>query len=125
MQFRDFRSSTDDQLPSFNLDEYAAIDHFWSAMAKVEIVTDLETLRFGTLARLAIILPLSNVDPERLFSMVRKISTEQRRQLDPSTVRDLLSVKINNDSNCYDNKSLMTDSLLSSARSATQRMQKD
>ena len=44
---------------------------------------------------------------------------EQRSQLDPSTVCDLLSVKINNDYPCYDSKSLMTNDLL---KSATRRM---
>ena len=54
--------------------------------------------------------------------MVRKIETDQRKQLDTSTVCDLLSVKLNNDAPCYDSgKSLITPSLILSARSATRR----
>ena len=33
--------------------------------------------------------------------MERKIETEERTQLDPSTVSDSLSVKLNNDGPCY------------------------
>ena len=108
---QDFRALSDHQLPPYNLDEATAIIHFWAAMAEVKLVTDICTLHFGILSRLAkvlLVLPHSNADPESLFSMIRKISTEQRLQLDPSTVSDLLSVKINNDHPCYDNKSLTT-----------------
>ena len=125
MQFRDFRAASDDQLPPFDPHETAAIDHFQAAMAEVPLVTDLDTLRCGVLSVLAkvlLVLPHSNADPERLFSMIRKIDTEQRKLLDPSTVCDLLSVKVNNDHPCYDNKSLTTHSLLSSAKSSTQRL---
>ena len=100
MQFRDFRAASDDQLPPFDPHETAAIDHFWAAMAEVPLVTDLDTLRFGvlsTLAKVLLVLPHSKADPERLFSMIRKIDTEQIKLLDPSTVCDLLSDKVNND----------------------------
>lgn len=70
------------------------MDHFWAAMAEVRTVTDQDNFRFGMLSKLAkvlLVLPHSNVDPERLFSMVRKIDTELRQNLDPSTICDLLS----------------------------------
>ena len=124
MEFQDFCASSDDQLPPFHLDETAAIDHFLAAMGEVKLVTDLCTLRFDILSKLAkvlLVLPHSNADPERLLSTFQ-ISTEQRSQLDPSTVCDLLSVKINNDYPCYDSKSLMTNDLLSTAKSAARRM---
>ena len=35
-------------------------------------------------------------DPERLFSMIGKVDTSQRSGLLPSTVRNILSVKIQN-----------------------------
>ena len=66
-------------------------------MAKVHSVMNLEVRRFGILSEFApvlLILPHLNADPERLFSMVRKIQTEERGQLDPFTVCDLLSVMI-------------------------------
>ena len=56
---------------------------------------------------------------ERLFTMVRKIETEERSQLDKSTVCDLLTVKINNDNPCYSNQELINDNMLSMAKSAT------
>ena len=47
-----------------------------------------EDVRFGVLslsAKNLLILPHSKADPERLFSMVRKVQTKIRRSLDPST----------------------------------------
>ena len=74
------------------------VDHFWATMAEQKNITDSASLRFGTLAQLAktlLVLPHSNAEPDRLFSMVRKFETEQRKRLDPSTVCDLPSTKIN------------------------------
>ena len=93
-------------------------------MAEQKAITDSASLRFGTLSQLAkmlLVLPHSNADPERLFSMVRKIETEQRKRLDPSTVCDLLSTKINNDTVCYDNNHLMSRAFLKSVKTATRR----
>ena len=53
--------------------------------------------------------------------MVKKIETDQRKQLDPSTVCDLLSVKINNDNPCYSNRPLIIPTMLISAKTATRR----
>jgi len=75
MEFRDYRASPIDQLPTFDPKEGGAIDHFWAAMAKVHSVMNLEVYRFGVLSHFAqvlLILPHSNADPEHLFSMVRK-----------------------------------------------------
>ena len=124
MEFCDFRASTLDELPSFDPKEAGAIDHFWAAMAKVPSVMDSEIYRYSALSKFAqtlLILPHSNADPERLFSMVRKIETEERRKLDPSTVCELLSVKINNDTPCYSNEHLIDDDMLLKARSATRK----
>ena len=44
--------------------------------------------------------------------MVRKIETEQRKHLDPSTVRDLLSIKLNNYTPCFENEHLMSKDML-------------
>ena len=124
MESSDYRTASDDQLPNFDSQSYAAIDHFWVAMAEVHTVTDLDTLRFGMLSKLAkvlLVLPHSNADPERLFSMVRKIETELRRNLDPSTVCDLFSIKVNSDQPCYDSKHLITESLIARAKTATRR----
>ena len=53
--------------------------------------------------------------------MVGKIETDQRKHLDVSTLCDVLSVKINNDNLCYDNQTLITPAMISSAKSATMR----
>ena len=120
-EFRDYRAALDSELPEVSADAHAALDHFWAAAAEVRSVTDSETYRFGTLAQLAkilLVLPHSNADPERL---VRKIETDQRKLLDVSTLCDLLSVKINNDNPCYDNQALITPHMISSTKSATMR----
>ena len=59
------------------------------------------------IGKVLLVLPQSNVDPERLSGMVQKITTKQRSQLDPSTVCGLLSLTLNTSYPCYDNKSLM------------------
>ena len=120
MEFQDFRASSDDQLPPGNLDEPAAIDHFWGAMGEVKLVTDLCTLRFDILSKLAKVLdvlPHSNADLERLFSMVRNISTQQRSQPPLCVIYLVLRLTMTTLS-----KSLMTNNLLSTAKSATRRM---
>ena len=117
-EFRDYRAALDIELPEVSADMPAALDYFWAAVAEVHSVTDSETCRFGTLARLAkilLVLPHSNADPERLFSKVRKIETDQRKLLDVSTLCDLLSVKLNNDNPCYDNQALITPRMISRA----------
>ena len=124
MEYLDYRSCTDDELLSFIPQSDAAIDHFWADIRDMKTVKDLETLRFEKLSLLAkalLVLPHSKADPERLFSMVRKIYTELRRQMDPSTLSSLLSVKVNNDNPCYLNQELMSDAFVTSAKSATQR----
>ena len=65
---------------------------------------DSSQKRFSNLVQLCkilLVLPHSNADPERLFSMVQKVETDQRGSLKPSTVRDLISVKMNTDPACF------------------------
>jgi hypothetical protein len=123
MDYLDYHSCTEDELPVFDPRSDAAIDHFWADIGDMKTVANLETLRFGKLSQLAkvlLVLPHSNADPERLFSMVRKIYTELRRQMDPSTLSSLLSVKVNHTNPCYLNDSLMSDTFIASAKLATQ-----
>ena len=126
MEYRDYRACSDEQLPTVgSLDQgSAAIDHFWYEMAQLKSVTDLSCYRFGTLSLLAkclLVLPHSNADPERLFSMVRKIETDQRKRLDPSTICAVLNAKINNDNPCYNNEYLVSPNFLASVKTATRR----
>ena len=79
-------------------------------MAKVVSIFNLELFHFQVLSSFALILlvlPHSNADAAQLFSMVRKIETEECQQLDPSTVCNLLSAKINNNKPYYSNAHLI------------------
>ena len=42
MEFRDYRTSSLDNLPKFDPKEHRAIDHSWAAMAKLPSVMDME-----------------------------------------------------------------------------------
>ena len=102
----------------------AATDYFWAAMSEVKAVGDLSTLAYGKLAQLAkvlLVLPHSNVDPERLFSMVGKIETQAQSQLSPSTTCDLLTVQMNHDALCYESHDIVTDELVKAAKTATRQ----
>ena len=76
--------------------------------------------RFPNLSRLAkcvLALPVLNAETERVFSIVRKIVTDYRTQMDQSTLCALISCKLNNDSKCFE---LATpEELLKQARTAT------
>ena len=58
-------------------------------------------------------IPSSGADSERGFSVLRKIHTDQRSNLDHSTIVSLMSLKFNCDSCCFDtelSKELLTES---------------
>ena len=137
-EFRAFLVAPNERLPSYDSAAENALDRFWSEMEKQKTITtcgltdDVDptsSLAYSNLARLAkvvLVLPHSNADPERLFSMVGKIETQSRSRLTPSTTCDLLTVKMNHDSACYSSQDLITDKLLQEAKSATRRcLQKD
>ena len=56
IEFSDYQAANDDQLPSFDPREDAAVDHFLAAMSKIPSLTDLYTIRFGVLSTLAKVL---------------------------------------------------------------------
>ena len=117
-EFRDYKATPDDQLPPA---EASDLDSFWSKMSRISMPGDTTKHRFGKLARFAcvlMVLPHANADPERLFSMVGKIETYQRSRLLPSTLRNLIAVKINGiDCTCHDAK--FSPVFLQSTRKAT------
>jgi len=57
---------------------------------------------FTRLAKCILSLPISNADTEKVFSIVRKIVTDYRTEMDQSTLCALVSCKLNSNSNCYD-----------------------
>ena len=119
-EFLTFQVAPNHQLPSFDDTADAAIDHFWSQMARQKVIGDLSSL-VSELAKTLLVLTHSNVDPKRLFIMVGKIETQSHSQLSSSTTYDLLTVKMNHDPLCFAIKDLVTDDLLKAANSATCR----
>lgn len=76
--------------------------------------------RFIVLSKLAktmLVLPNSNADSERAFSLVKKIATEFRADLNKDTLCALLSCKMNTNLNCYELKPCAL--LLKNAKTAT------
>ena len=60
--------------------------------------------RFPSLYKLMIgllTIPASNADSERGFSVLRKIRTDQRSNLNQSTIIALMTIKLNSDDCCY------------------------
>ena len=77
---------------------------------------------FGNLTnfcKLLLVLPHSTADLERLFSIIGNIDISQHSSFHPSTVRDILSVKLNVE-DYYQSKALFTH-LLQQAKTATVR----
>ena len=93
-QFSDYQVAAVNELPTYQ--DGDRLDVFWSQMAKV--TTPMKVPRYNVLARFMLVLltlPHSNASCERLFSMVRKIMTENRTSLANDTLDALLSCKVN------------------------------
>ena len=76
---------------------------FWWELSKIK--TLLGELRFSNLAKLMaglLAIPSSNADSERGFLILRKIHTDQRLNLDQSTVVALMSLKFSSDGCCHE-----------------------
>ena len=87
----------------------------------LELPNSYAYYNLARLAKILLVLPHSNADPERLFSMLGKIETQSRSLLSPSTTSDLLTVKMNYDAPYYLSEDLVRDKLLQEAKSATRR----
>ena len=122
-EFIDFTLSPLD-LPSVS--EYKAADFmvrprvgiFWSKVGKIRTLEGQD--RFGLLCKLMyglLSIPASNADSERGFSILRKIHTDQRANLDQTTIVALMSMKFNTDDCCHDIK--LSEDLLSQCKKAT------
>ena len=78
-----------------------------------------EKARFGLLSKLAkscTVIPSSNADPERIFSILKKIQTDMRSELNIDTICSLMCAKQNQDLNCFEYEP--TEELLKSAKKA-------
>lgn len=73
------------------------VDEFWGKLSKVRSVSSGQ-LRFREISQLMkvlLVLPNSNCDVKRAFSIVRHIKTEFRSQMSQQTLVNLMSCKIN------------------------------
>ena len=119
-EFVDYQLCEDSELPKYDIKDpqFNSVDQFWGAMSALKTATG--AIRFPLLSTVMTTLSAlahSNADSERVFSMCRKIHTEQRSELGNDTMKGLLSSKINTDNPCY--KFKPTASLLKSAKSVT------
>lgn len=65
---------------------------------------------FGLLSKLAkycTVIPSSNADPERIFSILKKNQTDMRSELSIDTICSLMCAKQNQDLNCFEYEELL------------------
>ena len=120
-EVRDYKSMAASQLPTVSSGP-SSIDHFWADLADMRKITDTEEKHFTHLPALCkrlLVLPHSTADPERVFSMVKKVEMDHRGSLLPATVRSLLHVKLNSDESCHESQ--FSSKLLQTAKTATDR----
>lgn len=116
-EFRDFETLPDEQVPA--VQDSKCPTKFWTALSKMSSVHDQSELCFANLSKLAkvcLVLPHSNADPERLFSTVKKSEASQRSNLKLETTCNLISCKYNHPNNCYQSADLMTTQFLQKAK---------
>ena len=124
-EFTDFLLSPSDLPPLVYYKDCNGIEKprpgpFWWKVGKIK--TLLGESRFPNLAKLMaglLSIPCSNADSERGFSILRKIHTDQRSNLDQSTLVSLMSIKFNSDACCHELK--LDDELLGNCKKATYR----
>ena len=76
---------------------------FWQEVGRMSTVAGTAMLpNLTSLAKCMLALPVVNVDTERVFSIVRKIITDYRNQMEQNTLCALVSCKLNNDNKCYE-----------------------
>ena len=125
-EFLDFKLTPAADLPEIK--EYKAADGqkkpkaglFWLEVGKMKTMEGQP--RFYHLQKLVsglMSIPISNADSERAFSILRKIHTDQRSNLDHSTVVSLMALKFNLDECCLDVE--LSEELLKSCKQATKK----
>jgi len=92
------------KLPTYTSE--SDIELFWGEMAKLfDIFVQKKRFNIHVLCKVAktlLVLPNSNADIKRVFSLVKKIHTEFRYDLKNDTLCALLASKMNQDSACYE-----------------------
>ncbi|XP_060588036.1 uncharacterized protein LOC132743524 [Ruditapes philippinarum] len=100
-EFLDYQLTPNEELPNFSPDE-TRLDTYWLEMEGMLLLDGQKRFKnLPVVALAALSLPHSNADPERCFSMVRKIQTDHRDNLSNKTLNSLLCMKLNSDSECY------------------------
>lgn len=91
---------------------------YWHEVGKISTLSGATRFpHLTSLAKCILALPVANADTERVFSIVRKISTDYRGQMEQNTLCALVSCKLNNDQKCYELET--PTELLRKARTAT------
>ena len=101
-EYEEFKITPKANLPKYITNEGTLDDY----LGQVNLMTNKVTKdpRFPLLSRLAtamLTIPNSNADCESIFSMVRKMQTDYRSDMDNSTLCSLLCAKINAKETCY------------------------
>ena len=112
----DFTLTPKEDLPDFSDKNVAK---YWIEMGKIQMSYGRK-LRFPNLSNLAkacVVLPVSNAEPERIFSMLKKIQTEFRSELKNDTICSIIGAKQNQDKKCYEYEPC--ESVLKNAKAAT------
>ncbi|CAG2208435.1 unnamed protein product [Mytilus edulis] len=115
-QASDYILSPKSDLPPYDK-ENTTMNQFWQSMAQRKIPSGQPQFDLlFQLSKVMLTIPHSNADTERTFSMLKKIQTDSRDNLESKTIHSLLSIKINNYTDCYLYKP--EPSLVRSAKSA-------
>jgi len=80
-----------------------SLEQYWRSVSSLRNPATGK-LKLELLSRLSVVvlsLPHSNADTERTFSILRKIQSDSRGSLDQKTIESLLSVKVDNHSECH------------------------
>jgi len=96
-EFVDFQLSPAD-LPSPNM----LISQRRSAVEDTRWKEQIQHNYYASFCTGLLSIPSSNADSERGFSILRKIHTDQRSNLDQSTITALMTMKFNCDDCCHD-----------------------
>ena len=121
-ELRYFKSMPESQLPEFNHTRLSGLDHFWANLGDMTQPGNSEEKRFAQLSNLCkvlLVLPHSTADAERLFSIIKKIETDQHSSLSPTTIQ------MNTNYTCFQSSQLFSLELLSAAQTATRRSLQD
>lgn len=105
--------------------KYYRMDMIWNYLSTVRLPDgSLCFPKLSRIAKLILVIPHSNAEEERLFSLVRKNKTAFRPNLDPrGTLSSILTIKLANDKPSH--KIEPTKELLKEAKSATSKYNKE